>query len=97
MIKGKLTYKSKEEWIEFERKVELKIKRKMKAKRFKNFLFILLIMGFLFFISGNFKEKEKVYLNAKMPLKNSNTIIVENFAVVENGNYEFVLLEGVRK
>ncbi|NMC00612.1 MAG: hypothetical protein GYA35_10065 [Thermoanaerobaculaceae bacterium] len=96
MIKGALSVKSEKEWNSFMDKLQAKKKKRIVQKRLK-FLITALAFVIAVIFALNIKSPKPNYLFARIPLKNSQAIIVEEGSVVEISENAFVLNTGVSK
>lgn len=93
MIKGNLSHRSNSDWNVFMDKLIEKKKKKEVRKKIKIVL-VAVVFVFVLFISFDFRTSKPSYIFAKVPLKNSQQIVVENGSLIEVGENDFIFKAG---
>ncbi|MCX7829851.1 MAG: hypothetical protein N2445_02150 [Acidobacteria bacterium] len=96
MIKGNLAAKGEKEWKPFMDELIKKKSKKLYQKRARLFISAVIFVAGIFALM-NLKPSKHQYLFASIPLKNSQTIVVEKGSVVEISENNFVVTAGVSK
>lgn len=93
MIKGSLSSKNNREWNFFMDKLIEKKKGRELRKKIKIVL-VTAVFTTILFVAFSFRISKPSYLFAKIPLKNSQTIFVENGSLIEVGENNFIYKAG---